>query len=224
MRTMDDEGCIIWPRREPEERPWERVARTLREMEEERRRALREPLEIWGDIIIKGGQYQDFTIHGDMRIYEGFRAGGNLTVHGSLITGHAPETGITEKWFNQEPLLMMHGEFEATWPPKNCTWDLEIAEGGFTMNPDGKFTPAREPTAVERHAIDGNFSDNFWAPCPSCHDLILIVREEWERGSHVRTCPHCEAEVNISRRPSMFHSGGHDVVLETWEENPTPSP
>jgi hypothetical protein len=82
-------GNIVWPG-EPKKRPWDRVKEVLQELDEARRAYVREPLEIWGDIVMKGTQYQPITVHGDVRIDTGITVpnlGGDFICEGTLYAG-----------------------------------------------------------------------------------------------------------------------------------------
>lgn len=105
----DDEGCIIFPRGPPKEKTWADVVNVLQEMAEERRAAAREPLEIWGDIIIKGRQYQPLTVHGDMRLGGSWRLAGDTSVDGTLYTGPLVEDGFVP--LTEGLTLNMTGKF-----------------------------------------------------------------------------------------------------------------
>ncbi|MCK9598847.1 MAG: hypothetical protein M0R06_07410 [Sphaerochaeta sp.] len=77
----------------------------------------RVPLEMWGDIIIKGRAYQSMKVHGDVR-FDGF-AGcprGWMNIDGSVHAGPLAESGYgygSKGLFNSEPLrLEMHGTEE----------------------------------------------------------------------------------------------------------------
>ncbi len=77
----------------------------------------RVPLEIWGDVIMKGKAYQSMKVHGDTR-FDGFTGtpGGWMNIDGSVYAGPLAESGYgygSTGLFNSEPCkLEMHGTEE----------------------------------------------------------------------------------------------------------------
>lgn len=122
--SEDDESCIIFPRWPSKEKTWADVVNVLQELAEERRVAVREPLEIWGDIVIKGRQYQPLKVHGDMRLGGSWKVASDTSIDGTLYTGPLAESGIVP---------------------------MEISESGFSINMSGKFTPAKEGAKKKGH-------------------------------------------------------------------------